>query len=175
MPNIREDIRLLPSLFVSRKLLFIPFLLLVIGLVATRVLPNLNADSSNIAGFFIQFFFLPPALFTFFLAGFLAPRASYLVGFLCGVLAAVFWFIAFVNPADVPDAGSFLATLGSVLASGIVYGTLAAALAAWYRDFLRGMQERGRQRRAQQETLVRAKRKEEVREARRLARQRPSS
>ena len=174
IPNVREDIRILPSLFMSRKLLFLPFGLLVVGLVLTLLLGSLSPETQNIAGLYIQFFFLPPALFTFFLAGFLAPRASYLVGFLCGVVGGVFWFIGFVDPATVPDASTFLTTLVFVLASGVVYGTLAAALAAWYRDFLRGMQERGKQRRAVKEVDERAKRREQRQEARKLAKQRPT-
>ena len=175
LPNVREDLRALPSIFLSRRMLWLPLVLLVVGLGLQLGGGALSPDLQSLAFYYIQFFFLPPALFTFFLAGFLAPRASYLVGFLTGVAAGIVWFIGLVDPVTVPDTSTFLTTFAYLLVSGIIYGTLAAALAAWYRDFLRGMQERGRQRRAQQETLVRAKRKDEVREARRLARQRPSS
>lgn len=61
-----------------------------------------------------------------------------------------------------------------MLAIGMIYGTLAAALASWYREFLRGMQERGKQNRANKEVDERAKRAAERQEARKLAKQRPT-
>ncbi len=62
-----------------------------------------------------------------------------------------------------------------MLVIGMLYGTLAAALASWYREFLRGMQERGKQNRANKEVDERAKRAAERQEARKLAKQKPTT
>jgi hypothetical protein len=174
MPNFREDIRALPGMFRSKPLLFLPFLVLIAGAVVTLALPGMSPDMVSIAGLFVQFFFLPPALFTFFLAGFFAPRAAYLVGFLSGVFAGVLWFVTLVSPSALTDTGTALSTFGGVMVTGVLYGTLAAALAAWYRDFLRGIQERGRAKRADRELAERDKRRVERQEARRVAKQRPT-
>lgn len=184
MPNIREDLRLLPSILLSRRLLLLPLVLLLVGLGIYLVFPTLSPDIQSIAGLYIQFFFIPPALFTFFVAGFFAPRASYMVGFLYGVLAGAIWSAAIIfGPAQAlqdPTQPTTvvldpLTVVGTYLVIGAIYGTLAAALAAWYRDFLRGMQERGRARRAEREALDRAKRRDERQEARRVAKQRPTT
>ncbi len=184
MPNIREDLRALPSIFRSRLILFLPLVFFVVGLGIFLALPGLTADMQGLAGYYIQFFFAPPALFTFFIAGFFAPRASYLVGFIYGLIAATVWSIAIiaVGQAGVIDPAA-PATGGPVdppmvilnmLVIGVLYGTLAAALAGWYREFLRGIQERGKARRAVKEVDERAKRREQRAEARRIAK-RPTS
>ena len=184
MPNIREDLRALPSMFRSRLILFLPLVLFGVGLGIFLALPGLTTEMAGLAGFYIQFFFAPPALFTFFIAGFFAPRASYLVGFIYGLVAAVVWSIAIIavgqfgaiEPAT-PPTGAAVDTpmvILNMLVIGVLYGTLAAALAGWYREFLRGIQERGKTRRAVKEVDERARRREERAEARRIAK-RPTS
>jgi hypothetical protein len=175
LPNVREDVRALPSILLSRRMLWLPPVLLVIGLALLLVGGALSPDVQNLVFYYIQFFFLPPALFTFFLAGFFAPRASYLVGLTYGLLAGVLWFIGYVPVTAVPDVGSFVGSLLLTVAWGATWGTLAAAFAGWYRDFLRGMQERGKQRRATREVDERTRRREERQEARKLAKQRPTT
>lgn len=182
MPNVRADIAALPSILRSRRILWVPLLLLLIGFAAVLALPGLTPDIQVYAAYYVQFFFTPPALFTFFIAGFFAPRASYLVGALYGLVAGILWGLAFSgilgNP--LPIAAPLQATDTAVsfvvaMFYGLIFGTMAAALAAWYRDFLRGMQERGRARRAGREVEERLKRREERQEARRIAKQPPSS
>jgi signal transduction histidine kinase len=182
MPNVREDLKALPSILTSRRMVLLPLALLVIGFILVLVFPGLSADLQVFAGYYLQFFYVPPALFTFFLAGFFAPRASYLVGALYGLIAGVLWaveFSGFIGPATTPtgepSTSDPVATAGVALVYGVIYGTLAAALASWYRDFLRGMQERGKQRRAVSEVDERAKRREQRQEARKLAKQRPTT
>jgi len=180
MPNIREDVRLLPSIIRSKPILFLPLVLFLVGMGIFMALPGLSAEMQGLAGYYIQFFFAPPALFTFFIAGFFAPRASYLIGFIYGLIAGVVWTIAVlvvgtqVDPAANPTAvidppGLFV----NMMVIGVLYGTLAAALASWYREFLRGMQERGKARRAVKEVDERTRRREERAEARRVMK-RPS-
>lgn len=180
MPDLRADLLALPSILRSRRLLWLPLLLLLVGLILELVLRGLPTELGELAVLYNQFLFYPPALFVFFIAGFVAPRASYLIGFVYGLIAGVLWTLAAVAVASAlglsTDVGA--GEVGSVLAqmviSGVVYGTLAAAFAAWYRDFLRGMQERGKARRAEQEAKERAKRREERQEGRRVAK-RPTS
>jgi hypothetical protein len=181
MPRIGDDINALPSILTSRRMVLLPLLLLVIGFILVLVYPALSADLQVFAGYYLQFFYVPPALFTFFLAGFFAPRASYLVGALYGLIAGILWaieFSGFIGPSTTPTAepntADPVATSIVALFYGLIYGTLAAALAAWYRDFLRGMQERGRQRRVVKEVDERTKRREQRQEARKLAKQRPT-
>ncbi len=181
MPDVRADLRALPQIFRTRRLLWVPLLLLIGGMVVTLVLPGLPAQIGSIADLYIQFFFVPPALFTFFLAGFVAPRASYLVGLLYGLIAGGMWAAIILGPgmatSTTPGAASTVepvAVVFNMVLIGSLYGTLAAAFAAWYRDFLRGMQERGKLRRAEQEAKERLKRRDERQEARRVAKQRPS-
>jgi len=182
MPDILGDLRSLPHSFREKPILFLPAVLFLVGLVIFEALPSLSADIQNIAGYYIQFFFAPPALFTFFIAGFFAPRAAYMVGFFYGLFAAVLWSFALVtlgttttNPAAEPVSTDTLPLLLNMLVIGVLYGTFAAALASWYRGFLKGIQDRGAERRAQKEVDERAKRAAERQEARKLAKQRPST
>jgi hypothetical protein len=175
-PRFREDLRLLPSIFRARRALWIPPILLIAGFVLTLLWAGLPASILPIVDLYLQFFFVMPPLFTFFLAGFLAPRASYLIGFLVAMFAAVLWAILIigfgiayqlgVGAVLVPEVERGLLTVDYFII-GAVYGTIAAAFAAWYRDFLRNMRERGDQRRQEREIEARAKRRQERQEARR--------
>ncbi len=179
MPDFRADARALPSIVRGRRLLWLPLLLLIIGFVVTLSLDALPVEIGSLATLYVQFFFIPPALFTFFIAGFVAPRASYLVGLIYGALAGVMWSAIILSSASslAPDGATTVTptstepiyVVGNMLLYGVVYGTLAAAFAAWYRDFLRGMQDRGKQRRAEQEAKERDRRRDERQEARKSA------
>ncbi len=178
-PNVRADLRALPGLFRERKLLWLPVGLLVVGFVLTY-LTYLGQIPPELAGpveIYIQFFFVPYGLFTFFIAGFIAPRAAYLVGLLMGVFNGLLWtvliYVGTTLPALPQDPAEPIAPVEPFTASTQVilvaslYGLLAAAFAAWYRNFLRQMQERGRQRRADREAQEKARRRDERRAARR--------
>ena len=183
MPNIRDDIRALPGMFRAKPLLFLPLLILIVGFGIFLALPGLSPDIASFAGLYIQFFWAPPALFTFFIAGFFAPRASYLVGFIYGLIAGIMWASAVLLVGSVdsttgtpsPAATEPVGIVINMLVIGVLYGTLAAALASWYRDFLRGIQERGRAKRVDRELAERDKRRLERQEARRVAKQRPTT
>ena len=183
MPDVRSDLRALPGMFRTRRLLWVPLVLLVLGAAAALAAPGLAPEVQSIALMYMQFFFAPPALFTFFIAGFVAPRASYLVGLIYGLIAGVLWTIVAAgyntdlltgSPSPTGQTFNPLEIAVQMLPVGALYGTLAAAFAAWYRDFLRQMQERGRVRRADREAQDRARRKIERNETRRAAK-RPTS
>lgn len=83
-PNLREDLRALPSLIVDRSV-WLPSLLTLAAGVAFAVTDGGNWLIALVATYFVA----PPALGSVFLGGFLAPRASYLVGFIIGLVSAV--------------------------------------------------------------------------------------
>ena len=178
-PDIRSDVRGLPSMFRTRRLLWLPFILLLVGFVMALAFNVLPVEVQQWALLYFQYFFAPQALFTYFIGGFVAPRASYLVGFILGLAMGVLWAIVLVaNSVAGTDlintTSDFLSTLGTIMVASIVLGTFAAGFAGWYRDFLRGMQTRSRDRQAQKEVEARAKRRDDRQEARRSAKQRPA-
>jgi hypothetical protein len=189
MPNVGADLRALPGMFRTSRRVWLPFAMLAAGFLlmlgvyfelvteGTGVyLPLLGYLSfATLVGLYVQFFFVPYGLFTFFIGGFVAPRASYLVGLLLGLFNGVLWsiliFLGTSVPSAVPDeTPATTDALGNalyVIAIAVVYGTLAAAFAAWYRDFLRRTSARSRERRAEQEAKARARRRDERQAARR--------
>jgi len=180
-PRFREDLRLLPHILTSRRLMIVPPLMLLLGFALTLIGPGLTDTEgglplASVADLYVQLFFLPPALLTFFLAGFIAPRASYLVGAVLGTLSGILWAIILAGGQTMADPMLGEATtdlpsvIGYLFLLNVGYGTFAAAFAAWYRDFLRRMQDQGRARRADREAKERAKRRDQRHEDRRTAR-----
>ena len=178
MPNVREDLRALPSIFRSKPLLLLPFALVIVGFVIALVVFALPPDIQSLALLYLQFVFTPQSLLMYFLVGFLAPRASYLVGLILGTINGFLYMTAafLTLPPGTPVTTEEVASgFFSYTVMGALLGAFAGGFAAWYRDFLRGMQERGRQRRASREIDERNRRRDERQEARRLAKQRPST
>jgi hypothetical protein len=164
-PNIREDLLSLPGMFRDRPLLFAPIgLMFVAFLLALVPLP----DDATIR-FVVQFYvssFLYPAIIAMFLGGLLAPRASYLVGLLIGLINGALLVALFaIGPRTAA------ATPPGELASGVLqlflipalYGIAIGAFAAWYRDFLRRSGER---RRASMEARARDRKRDQRRGSR---------
>ena len=83
-PNVREDLRALPRLLIDRSV-WLPSLLTVAAGIAFAITGGGNWLIALIATYFVA----PPALGSVFLGGFLAPRASYLVGLIIGFVSAV--------------------------------------------------------------------------------------
>jgi hypothetical protein len=177
-PDIRADLRALPGMFRTRKLLFLPFILLLAGFVLVLAVNVIPVEIQPWVGLYIQYFFLPEALFTYFIGGFLAPRGSYLIGLLLGLTCGLLWttvLLIMPNTQEAVAAQTDLASaIGLVLVQSVVLGLFAGGFAGWYRDFLRGMQDRSRQRQAERETSLKAQRRDERQEARRNAKQRPA-
>ena len=82
--NLREDLAYLPKLLIDRSV-WLPILLTIGAGVAFAATGGGNALIAIIATYFVA----PPALGSVFIGGFLAPRASYLVGLIVGFAAAV--------------------------------------------------------------------------------------
>ena len=82
--TLGDDLRYLPKLLVDRSV-WLPILLTVAAGIAFAVTQGGNALVAIVATYFVA----PPALGSVFIGGFLAPRASYLVGLIVGFAAAV--------------------------------------------------------------------------------------
>jgi hypothetical protein len=158
LPDVRGDIVALPSVFRSRPLVLIPFAMLIVAFLLELVRQRgaLPAGAvGDIALLYIQLTLPPTALFVFFIGGFLAPRASWLIGGLLGALdALLITLLVLINPQEqLQGSGLTEVAQGLVPLWGIaiLVGILAAAFAAWYRTFLRSSQERARANRAARE------------------------
>jgi hypothetical protein len=131
-PNYREDLRLLPTLLRGPWFL-VGAGLVVVGFLAEVLFPNYTG--SNLLFSLVT---VPPAMVPIFLIGFTAPRASYLLGLIVGILDLILYviFIAVFLPRP-PDESL---PIGEVFLNGVVTGLPAAALfaaaAAFYRRFL---------------------------------------
>jgi hypothetical protein len=166
IPNVLEDLRALPGMFRSKPLLWAPIILMVVAFgVALLPLPS-DPTLRGLVQFVLSSFLVPTAILPMFLAGVIAPRASYLVGFLVGILNGVLVILMFtLNPtyqAAVPRSELPTAALWSIVIAAL-YGLAIGAFASWYRDFLRRSGER---RRATLEARAREKKRDQKRAAR---------
>jgi hypothetical protein len=134
-PRVREDLRALPSLLRSRGFLAAVGLV-VVGAGVVLAFPNYTGSR-----FAWELLVFPgSALAPQLVAGFFAPRASYLLGLLVGIVQGIVFSIVLTQFGD--RVGSPLPPdqIGSLLSvsfvSGPIYGALFAAAAAWYRRFL---------------------------------------
>jgi hypothetical protein len=184
MPNVRRDLADLPQLFRERRLLYLPFVVLLVAFVLGLALvqQRITDDQvTQIIATLVQFTLPPSSLLVFFAGGFIAPRSSYLVGLLLGILDGILYELLLIATPGVTivqenspgDPSVTLQLTPTSIAVGIVYsiviGTIGAAFAAWYRNFLRQSQQRSRQLRVDREAKARAAQKQEARAAKRPA------
>jgi hypothetical protein len=175
IPNIVEDARQLPGMFRAKPLLWLPFGLLLIGFILALVIYGLPTEIQPWVALYLQFFFVPQGLFAYFIGGFLAPRASYLVGMIMGVLSGAGYAIAIIAtlPAGTTiQTGEAVASVASYMLTGAVLGTFAGGFAAWYRNFLRNMQQGNNKRRGDKEAQEREKRRQARQASRSVFKQR---
>jgi hypothetical protein len=149
-PMFREDLAVLPSL-VTHPALWLPLLVTVASTVAVVATGGKDAVTPLLFAYFVQ----TPAIGGVFLAGFLAPRASWLLGLIIGLVAAV-GYVAVLSlvPGALGPTAPGAATIESVAISAFILspilGALFASAAAWYRRFLRlSNPNRGRQSQSQ--------------------------
>jgi hypothetical protein len=136
--DLRGDIAALPRLLRHRSFL-IP-LGLIVGLMAFVIA---TGAKELISITLVPYFLAPQPVAPVFLAGFLTPRASYLIGALLGVVSWIALVVLVSSPAIVQAlAGTTAAPglapdilLGSLFWA-IVGGAFYAAAAAWYKRFL---------------------------------------
>jgi len=135
--HVRADFAALPGIAVHTPALWAP-LLITIG---SAVLVIATAGGT-ISQFLFAYFIQTPAIGGVFLAGFLAPRASWLLGVIVGLVsAACYAFIVLVFPltiaATLPPTSDQArdVAISAFILSPVVGGFFAAG-AAWYRRFL---------------------------------------
>lgn len=144
--DVRGDLRALPQIAVRSKALWVPLLLTVGSTIAFAV----TAGQDIVTQFMFAYFVQTPAIGGVFLAGFLAPRASWLLGVIVGLVAAVCYTLLILTvfgeaTANAPE-GIARDTITAAFTLSPVMGGLFAAAAAWYRRFLQlSNPNRGRQ------------------------------
>ena len=149
--DLRGDLAALPRL-VANKALFIP-VLLTVGATATflaaRPDPTAQGDLlAVLSTFLFQYFIQTPAIGGVFIAGFLAPRASWLLGVIVGLVSAACYAALLVSGVlGVSTTTSMNEIILAAFLISPVMGALFASAAAWYRRFLQlSSPNRGRNR-----------------------------
>jgi hypothetical protein len=166
VPDVIGDLRALPGLFRARPLLFAPIALMLLAFALVFVPLPTDATIRFVVQFYISSFLYPVAILAMFLGGILAPRASYLVGLLIGLINGLLMVALIAIGAassEVLPPGQFASGALQLLIIPTLYGLAIGAFASWYRDFLRRSAERRR-------ANVEARARERRREARRGAR-----
>lgn len=138
-PDLRADVAAIPMLLRSPAFL-IGLAVLLVCTIAMTVAPRNTVSAllfqlgvADVRGF--------PAMTATLIAGFLAPRASYLIGLILGIAAtlAYAFFAVAVLPTiaaePLPSGMQASLIIGMALLSPVL-GLLSAAAAAWYRRFL---------------------------------------
>ncbi|HET9082775.1 MAG TPA: hypothetical protein VFN41_00110 [Candidatus Limnocylindrales bacterium] len=140
--DIRSDLRALPQL-VRHRALWIPVAItLATTVLFVVVRPEGRTDILGVVTVFLyQYFVVTPAIGGVFIAGFLAPKASWLYGILVGLVAAICYSFLVVRGfiGTAPSAETQGLARDVVLASFFLsplVGAFFASTAAWYRRFL---------------------------------------
>jgi hypothetical protein len=136
--HVREDLEALPWIAVHSKALWLPVLITLLSFGAI-----IATHGSDLSLLFFQYFIATPAIGGVFLAGFLAPRASWLLGAIVGLVAAICYSILVIAfpttlfQAAVPTFEQARDVALVALVMSPLFGALLASGAAWYRRFLR--------------------------------------
>ena len=135
--HVRQDIASLPWITLHTKAIWLPVLITIGATIATAA----TGANDMVTGLLFTYFVVFPAIGGVFIGGFLAPRASWLVGVVVGLVSAACYVAlgaAGLLPPPFNDQFAANATASSV--SAFIYspimGAFFAAAAAWYRRFL---------------------------------------
>lgn len=135
--QLRPDLAALPWLVTHSKAIWVPVLITVVSTIATAA----TGASDVVTGLLFTYFVVFPAIGGVFIGGFLAPRASYLIGIIIGLVSALCYVLLGVSgrlPGQFAEQFN-LNTLGATVSAFIyspIMGAFFAAGAAWYRRFL---------------------------------------
>lgn len=134
--DVRGDIEALPGIAIRTKALWLPILLTL----ASTVVFAAARPITPITLFLFQYFVVTPAIGSVFIAGFMSPRASWLLGAIVGLVsAACSAFLQLSGYVPLPTSGVAPQPQDVVIAAvsiSPVLGAVFASLAAWYRRFL---------------------------------------
>jgi hypothetical protein len=145
--DIRGDLRALPDIAIHSKALWLPLLITVASTAAIAAIGTANVVLAFMYAYFVQ----APAIGGVFLGGFLAPRASWLVGLIVGLASVVCYSILILYfplslYARPPSEAEATQAIVAALTLSPTMGLMFAAAAAWYRRFLQYTNpNRGRQ------------------------------
>ncbi len=147
--DLRGDLQALPRLL-RDKAFIVPVLLTVAATalvfsIGPEATPTTTATTpppnpqplTLLAAFAYTYFIQPPAFGGVLISGFFAPKASWLLGGLVGLVSAACYAVLVLNtPVIVPTT----VTANEVIVSGFLFspisGAFFASAAAWYRRFL---------------------------------------
>lgn len=136
--HVREDVASLPWIALHTKALWLPILITIASTVAIIAVGAFDI----VTGFMFAYFVQTPAIGGVFIAGFLAPRASWLLGVIIGFVgAACYALLVLVFPSMIvigalPDPTVARDIVISAFILSPILGAFFAAGAAWYRRFL---------------------------------------
>lgn len=136
--DVRGDLAALPGLLRHRSF-FIPLAMIV----GAAVLIAATGGTEPISRALSPYFLAPPPVAPVFLAGFLAPRASWLLGGLLGIISSLA-IIAILSTPAMQQVATGSAAATALAPDVFVYsffvstvgGAFYAAAAAWYKRFL---------------------------------------
>ena len=151
--NVRADLAAFPWIATRTHALWVPLAITLASTVAIIV-----TEGGAISLFMFAYFIQTPAIGGVFIAGFLAPRASWLLGAIVGLFSAgcysvlVLFYPSTIYASAPPTEAQARDVAISALILSPVIGALFAAGAAWYRRFLRlSNPNRGRQAQSQKQ------------------------
>ncbi len=131
--DLRSDIAYLPELVLHTRAIWIPSLAILGAGLITMIAP-----SNQITQLVAQVFVAPPSLAGPFLAGLLAPRATYLAGGIVGIVAALALIIVIgLLPASLfPGPVDRQSIILYALVVSPIFGLAVGGFAGYYRRFL---------------------------------------
>jgi hypothetical protein len=135
--NVRKDIAAVPWIATHTHALWIPIAVTV----GSTILTAVSGATDTIANLLFTYFVMFPAIGSMFIVGFLAPRASWLLGVIVGLVSAVCYIVLGTNgrlPTEIQlqwTASPQDAVVTSLIYSAF-FGAFFASGAAWYRRFL---------------------------------------
>ena len=146
--DLRGDIQALPAITIRSKAVWLPVLLTAVSAVFYAVVaPPITTVATQtpatleqtIASLLFQYFVYTPPVASIFLAGFLAPRASYLTGLIAGLAGAIaLALVAVVKVGSIE--GNETVSVGQFIQAAFVVspvsGLFFGGAAGWYKRFL---------------------------------------
>jgi hypothetical protein len=153
--HVRPDVAALPWIAVHTKAIWVPVLITLLSTIVTAA----TGATDMVTGLLFTYFVVFPAIGGVFIAGFLAPRASWLCGMVVGLVSAFCYvLLGLSGRLPAPFAEQFNLNTTGAAVSAFIYsplmGAFFAAGAAWYRRFL-ALSSPNRNRRASQNAKVR--------------------